>query len=278
MHSTLNPKQDDPRRVLVSRVDEELAHTYEQIVHVDAQIARAEEQLSKLEHDAARHPSDDPRTRMNTLRPAVRGKRPSLGGRVVRGFTALMLTACICVAAIVWQSSYGDAAKQIIARWAPQLVATSSLPLENPGFPAQPSSPTAPVVTEQTASPQAAPPAQTASQDVAPTAAPVSPEMAQLLQTMARDLADVEQEIKQLKASQEQMASDNAKAVEQLKAGQEQMTRLIATASEQNLRPKTSAPPPRPIATPTRKPVPTLPSQQARERAQAPMRLQPDEQ
>ena len=86
---------------------------------------------------------------------------------------------------------------------------------------------------------------------------------------MARNLANVEQQIEQLKASQEQMASDNAKTVERLKASQEQMARLVAKASEQNLRPKTSAPPPRPIATATRKPVPTLPSQQARERAQA---------
>ena len=71
------------------------------------------------------------------------------------------------------------------------------------------------------------------------------------------------------------MASDNAKTVEQLKASQEQMTRLVAKASEQNLRPKMSAPPPRPIATATRKPVPTLPSQQTRERAQAPIQLSP---
>ena len=39
-----------------------------------------------------------------------------------------MLTACICVAAIVWQSSYGDAA--IIATWAPQRVVTSSPALD----------------------------------------------------------------------------------------------------------------------------------------------------
>jgi hypothetical protein len=95
---------------------------------------------------------------------------------------------------------------------------------------------------------------------------------------MARDLANVQQQLEQLKASQEQMASDNAKTVEQLKASQEQMTRLVAKASEQNLRPKMSAPPPRPIATATRKPVPTLPSQQTRERAQAPIQLQPDDQ
>jgi len=277
MHSTLNPKQTDPQRVLVARVDEELAHTYEQIAQVDEEIARAEKRLSELEHDIPRHSSDHPQTRMNTRRPVTQDSRPSRVGRSVRGFTALMLTACICVAAFVWQSSYGDAARQIVARWAPQLVSTTS-PLQNPGLPAQPSPPNARVVAAQTASPQAAPLAQTASQDVAPTAAPLSSDLAQLLQTMARDLANVEQGIEQLKASQEQMASDNAKAVEQLKASQEQMTRLIAKASEQNQRPKTSAPPPRPIATPTRKPRPTLPSQQARERPQAPIQLQPDDQ
>ena len=277
MHSTLNPKTD-PQRVLVARVDEELAHTYEQIAQADEQIARAEEQLSKLEQDAARYPPDHPQTRTNTLRPAVLGNRPSPGGPATRGFIGLLLAACIGVAAFVSQSSHGDAARQIIERWAPQLVLTTSLPLQNPGLRPQPSPPSARVVAAQTASPQAVPLTQTASQDVAPTAAPASPELAQLLQTMARDLANVEQQIERLKASQEQMASDNAKAVEQLKASQEQMTRLIAKASEQNKRPKTSAPPPRPIATPTRKPRPTLPSQQARERAQAPIQLQPDDQ
>jgi uncharacterized phage infection (PIP) family protein YhgE len=161
----------------------------------------------------------------------------------------------------------------MVARWAPQLVSTSSRPLESAGLPARPSPPTVGVVAAQAASPQAAPSAQTASQDAAPAAAPVSSELAQLLQTMARDLATVEQGIEQLKASQQQMASDNAKAVEQLKASQDQMTRAIAKASEQNLRPKTPVPPPRPIASPTRKPVP-----QTRQRAQVPMQLEPEEQ
>jgi hypothetical protein len=72
-----------------------------------------------------------------------------------------------------------------------------------------------------------------------------------LLQSMARDLATLGQGIEQLKASQEQMA------------------RVIAKASEQNLRPKISVLPPRPTAIPTRKPVPTLPSRQAAARPQA---------
>jgi hypothetical protein len=266
MNSAPNREAIDPNDVLVARADERLAHAYEQIARADEQLARVTEQLSNLEHDTPRHPS------------VVLGRGPSRGRPALRGLIALLLAACIIVAAFVSQSSYGDAAKLTIARWAPQLILTSSLPLENPGLPAQPSPSTVQVAAAEPVPPQPTPSAQTASQGVASTAAPVSPELAQLLQTMARDLANVEQGVKQLKASQEQMASDNAKAVEQLKASQEQMTRLIAKASEQNLRPKTSAPAPRPIATPTRKPVSTLPSQRARERAQAPVQLQPEEQ
>ena len=253
MDTTLNPKQTDPRHVLVARADKELAHVYEQ-------IARADEQLFKLEYDATR--------------PAVPAKPPLLGGQAVRGFTGLMLTACICVAAFVWQSSYGDAAKQIIARWAPQLVPISSRSLENPGLSAQLSPPTVQAAAATTAPPQPAPLVQTASEDVAPTTAALPPELTQLLQSMARDLATVGQGIEQLKASQDQMARDNANAVEQFKASLEQMARVNAKASEakaseQKLRPKISALPPRPTATPTRKPVPTLPSPRAAAQTQA---------
>jgi acetyl-CoA carboxylase alpha subunit len=91
-----------------------------------------------------------------------------------------------------------------------------------------------------------------------------------MLQMMARDLANVEQgieqlktsqerttsdnvrAIEQLKTSQEQMARDNAKAIEQLKASQEKMASFIAKVSKPNLQATTSAPPSRPIATPTR--------------------------
>ena len=220
--------------------------------------------LGKLEHDSARNPS------------AALGRLPSRGRPTLRGLVGLLLAACIFITAFVSQSSHG--AKLIFARWAPQLILTSSLPMEKPGLSGQPSPSAVQLAAAGPVAAQPTPLAQTAPQDVAPTAAPVSPEVAQLLQTMARDLANVEQGIEQLKASQEQMATDNAKAVEQLKASQEQMTRLIAKASEQNLRPKASAPPPRPIASPTRKPVPMLPSPQARAPPRAPMPLQPEEQ
>jgi hypothetical protein len=280
MHSTLNPKHTDPRNVF-AHVNEEIARAYEQIALADEEIART------LAQDVASHPSN-PVTRMT-------GDRPAIGSPAVRGFVGFLLAACIGVAAFGWQSSYGDAAKQIVARWAPQLVLTSSPPPENPGLLEQPSPPTLQASTANALPSQPAPLAP-APEGVAPIAAALSPESAQLLQSMSRDLAIVGQEIEQLKAgmeqiktNQEQMARDNARAAEQFKASQEAMARDIAKASEakaseakaseakaseakaseakaseQSLRHKISAPPPRPIATQTRKPVPILPPPQAR--------------
>jgi hypothetical protein len=258
MQPTLNPKQThDPQDVLVIAPDVVL-------------VAPTDEGLSNPAHDAVRSASD-PLTRTGsgfpagptvppvdtTFRPAavdnIPHDRPSIGGRAVRGFIGLLLAACIGVAALAWQSS-GDVAKKIIARWAPQLVLTSWLSQENPAAPAQPAPPAVEAAATNAAPPQPAPPAQAAPAGVAPAAA-LSPDSAQLLQSMARDLATVAQEVEQLKAS-----------IEQLKAGQQQMSRDVAKASEvkaseakasePNLRPRMSAPPPRSAAAPARKPIP----------------------
>src|SRR6266700_1891451 len=160
MNSTPNPKSIEPNDVLVARADERLAHAYEQIARADEQLARVTEQLSELEHDAARQPS------------AVLGRGPSRGRPALRGLIGLLLAACIFVAAFVSQSSYGDAAKLIAARWAPQLILASSLQLEKPGLPAQPSPSTFQLAAAEPVRPPPTPSAQTTSQDAAPTAAP----------------------------------------------------------------------------------------------------------
>jgi hypothetical protein len=236
MHSTLDPKQtDDPHDFLVVAPDV-------------VRVAPADEELSKLLRDAARHLSDQQtHTRSDlpagppvppvdtTFRPAavngvqVPGHRRSIGRPAVRAFTALLLAACISAAGIAWQS---DAAKKMIAKLATQLVMTASLPPEKPGLSAQPTPPA--VETAAAAPSQPAALAQSAPEAVAPTAAAPSVESAQSLRTMAHDIASVGQEIEQLKAS-----------IEQLKASQQQISRDVAKASEQNLRPRISAPPPR---------------------------------
>ena len=210
----------------------------------------------------------------------VPGRLPLRGSSALRGLIGLLLAACIFAAAFASQSSYGGVAKQIIAQWAPRLVSTSLLPPNEPELAAQ-ASPSSP----QTVAAEPMPPtpsAQTARQELGATAASLSPELAQRLQTMASDLSNLEHEIEQLKTSQEQMARDNASAIEQLKASQEQMARdnaksgeqlkatreqmvnFIAALSEQNLQPKTTAPRSRLADTSTRKPAWKRPPPQAR--------------
>ena len=117
----------------------------------------------------------------------VPGERGSIGKSAVRAFTALLLAACLGLAAIAWQSS-GNVAKQIVAKWAPKFILTSLLPaLENPGLPEQPSPPTVQASAAKAAPPQPAPLAQTAPEGVAANAAALPPESA-LLHSMALDL------------------------------------------------------------------------------------------
>src|SRR6266478_1229310 len=249
MHSTLNPKQtDEPHDFLVVAPDIVL-------------IAPADAELSSLAPDAMRYPSD-PQSHIgsdfsagiavppvDTFRAAavnnvqVPGERGSIGKSAVRAFTALLLAACLGLAAIAWQSS-GNVAKQIIAKWAPKFILTSLLPaLENPGLPEQPSPPTVQASAAKAAPPQPAALAQTAPEGVAANSAALPPESAQLLHSMALDLATARQEIEQLRAKQ--------------------MSRELAKDSKQNLRPKISAPPPRSAAAPARKPMPPFPPRQA---------------
>jgi gas vesicle protein len=227
---------------------------HDEIGRPDEQLSRLEEQLSKLGQNAAR-PRSGP-VGMNRFRPAVSGDRPLLGGWALRGVTGFLLAACVGVAVITWwQSDYRNAAK---------------------------AAPSQPAPLAQTAPPAALSPELTQlHQSIARDFAAVGQAIEQLKasqEQMARDNANVAEQLKasqeqtvrviaqvseQFKASQEQMARDNANVAEQLKASQEQLARVIAQLSEQKARPRISALPPGPTATPTRKPVPTLSSPQA---------------
>ena len=257
MSSTSTPKAIEPHNALMARADEQLAHAHEQIARAGEELARLSEQLAKMESKAARPPSAGPGPQSPPRRPAL------------RTLVGLPLAACIVVAVLVLQSSYGGGAKLVVARWAPQFVSTPSLPPENAPLPAQP----APSIVQLAAAAEAAPPqatplAQTAPQDATPTATAALADHTQLLQRMARDLANVERNIEQLKANQQQIASDNSKAIEELKASQEEIKRVLAKVSEQNL-PKASPPPTQPAAT-LHKPERTHHSPYARARPRIP--------
>ena len=150
MNSTTAPKTAEPDDALAARADERLVHAYAEIARADEQLARLNEQLSRLEHDGAQHPS------------AVVGNPPRRGRPALRGVIGLLLAVCIFVGAFVSQSSYGDAAKSTIARWAPQL--TSSLWMEKPGDPAQTNPSAVQLAAATPGLPQPPPSAQTAAQ------------------------------------------------------------------------------------------------------------------
>jgi hypothetical protein len=266
MHSTLNPNQTDPDDVLVITPDVVLAARPDR-AH-DA-MSRASDSQAHMASDFSAGPSVLPVD--TTFRAAavnnvqVPGDRPSIGARAIRACIGFLLAVCIGVASIVWQS-YGDTAKQIVARWVPQFALTSSSPQENPGLPEQASSPPGQASAANAAAAQPASPGRTAPEGAASTSAALSPESTQLLQSMAGDLAHAEQEIEQLKASiaqltasQQQMSRDVAK-VSEAKA---EAKVAEARVSEQNLRSRLSAAVRRSAAASARKPMPPYPPSQA---------------
>jgi hypothetical protein len=168
--------------------------------------------------------------------------------------SAVMLIFAICsaAAAAAWQQ-HGDAAKQMIASWAPTFALGSSPTPETAGQ-AEPPAVQASVADQ--APPQPAAPAQPPASAV-PSAAAPSPDTVQSVQSMGRDLAAMGQQIEQLKAS-----------IAELKANQQAMARDVAKPSEVRTsvaspRSKMSAPPPRSAAAPSRRPMPAYAPVQA---------------
>ena len=264
MQSTPNPKQsDDPHDFVVVAPDA-------------VTVAPAHDEIATLLHDAARHLSES-QTRTasgfpacppvppvdTTFRPAavddveVASPRRSIGRGAVRAFTALLLAGCIGATAFAWRS-WGDAAEKKVATWATQFVMTASLPPEksDPSAQAAPAAVQADAANAAPAQPTTS--AQSAVAAIVPTAAAASPDSAQLLQSMARDLASLGQEVEQLKASIEQIKASQQTSRDAARASE-------AKASEQNLRPRISAPPPppRPAVARAPKPPPPLPPMQA---------------
>lgn len=280
MDSTVKPEATGAHDLLLVRGDDKPTSDYEKVVREE--LARVQERLAKLASARAAEPPKseiapvalDPKMldpKLTTFRAAaagnvdVSGQSHSLRRAMMSGVTALALALGAAGAAVAWQSPYADTPKAMIAHWAPQIASLLSLPLnkaaptESAPAPVQtaaaadtaPSTPPAPVQSPaQDAAPAAAPPQDSATAAPPVATAPPGPDVPQLLQSMAHDLASLEQGMEQLKANQEQLTRDNAKLAEQLKVNQEQMARLIA--HEPVVRSRVA---PRPAAAAVRRPV-----------------------
>jgi chemotaxis protein histidine kinase CheA len=254
MDSLAGLPQADRHDELVKRADEKIANAREQITRADEQIARVHEELSRLESVARSHPADTGAP-APTFRPVVPDRRSSRGRPVMRVLVSLLLAAFICVAAFAWRSPYGDAARSMLARSAPE-VAQATLPSQTvTALSAQPASST--IQTAAGEQPSQQEPSAQPTQPSEAKNAEISPELVQTLETMARDLANLQQAVQQLRTSQDQVASDSVKAVEQLKDNQEQMARVLARLVEQSMQARTPAAAPRPATPATRTPVAT---------------------
>jgi hypothetical protein len=268
MHSTPNSEQVDPSVISLAPDDERLVSDEQTVREA---LARVHERPSNAAPDTA----------SISLDPEVTSFRPNATGgssgirTAIRGIFGAFLVGLIGSGAFAWQSSYGHAARQIVAELAPQLIPSSLLAGSKSEPEAQPSSATAQAATADAAQPaadasdanaaqpaaaqqQPAIPAQTASpaaaqaavQDAATaTASSSPPDQSQLLQTMARDLAAARQKIADLETSQQQLARDNAATAAQLKTAQDQVARLLAKSPEPKI---SEAKPPEPAPSGTK--------------------------
>jgi len=173
-----------------------------------------------------------------------------------RGFARYLVAICIGAAATLAWLSYGEAAKQIIATRAPELGWSPETKQMIAGWIQQLGWTKPPAGAESSAvrssvpeTPQAAPVAQTAQENVAPKA-PAAPSIdPEQMHQIALDLAALRQTVEQLAAGQDQMG----RVIDRLQGA---VAEILIKIPE--------PPPPLPIAAPARKPAavrpPTAPS------------------
>lgn len=179
---------------------------------------------------------------------------PAPRARSGRGVVLVLLTVCAGgVAAAAWHS-YGGEAKQRLSHFVPQLLPSALVPTQNAstaqsqdttsqiaepspadnGAPVQEAGTAVPATPPQPVTTAATPAATSSAAQAAP-----SSELAQSIETMAREISSLKQ------------------TVEQLQAGQQQLSRDVAKITEQKARGKVTAQAPKPAPSPRPQHAPT---------------------
>jgi len=179
--------------------------------------ARADRTAAEADRRSSQRPPDvalpkiDPEYRSQAPSGLVgSGERSAVATWAVRTILAVLFAVGSAVAAAAWQS-YGDQAQEVIAHWMPRISLVSSADKDATAQPAASS----PQETAAAAAPQAQ------EHTTGSLGGTMSQEQAQLLQSMAHDLAALSQQISDLRTS-----------LAQLKTGQEQMARDMARVAE----------------------------------------------
>ncbi len=251
MDSTSTPKATEPDDAPIARADERLAHAYEQITRADEKLAQLSEQVAKMERDTApRPPFSVERPPSTTERPpSVEFGPPSPPRRpALRTLVGLALAACIIVAALVLQSSYGGRPGWLpVGSRSPFQLHCPRIIRRLPHSPLHPPFNWLPQIQQYRNQRPWRRPHHNKTRRRRPRrrASRSEPSCCKRWRATWRSW---QRTVEQLKASQQQMAGDNAKAIEQLKASQEELKRTLAKVSEQNVS-KASPPPTQPVAT-----------------------------
>lgn len=184
----------------------------------------------------------------------VAARRPT-GSWAKSAVTVFLFALFSAFAAAGWQT-YGDTARQMIADWAPSFTSASSPPSEKTMSAGPSDAPAVAAAATDPSPPSGTALAQPAESAIPATAAP-TPDTAQSIQSMARDLAAMGQQVEQLKASiAELKASQQAMAAaktSEVKPSETKPSEIRTSAP--NPRPRMSAPPPRSAVAPARRPV-----------------------
>src|SRR5690242_13956513 len=150
----------------------------------DRANAEADRRASPRQPDLS-SPKIDPEFRSAAADLGAAGQRSRFATWAVRTVLAVLFAVGSAVAAAAWQS-YGDEAQEMIAHWMPRISLVSNADKDASPQPAA-------GATQETA---ASAPAQEAAVPAASAAAAgMSPEQAQLLQSMAHDVAALSQQI-----------------------------------------------------------------------------------
>lgn len=267
MHSTLKPRDSDPHDdftiapdvVPAAWADKVLADiTRDATSHPDAGSAASDRQPAAASGGAAAAPTVDTTfraTATDDIRVAVEQPSTRRWGR--SAVMVVMFALCSALAAAAWQH-YGDAARQMLAKWTPPFGLTSSPP-EKTGLAEQADTPAVQPTVAGQATPQGASSTELPAGVAA--AATIPPPDAAQLQLMARDFAAMAQQVEQLKVS-----------IAELRVSQQAMARDVAKTSESrpaeikpsvpNPRPRISAAPLRSAAAPPHRPLSAYPSAQ----------------
>jgi hypothetical protein len=239
------------------KFDQELRVSVDALLHPSPSLKpELDDLLSTISHHLDEEVSERKKIYNRLL--AIQSEMERLASR---GFTRYLVALCIGVAAILAWQSYGEAAKQLIAKRAPELGWSPEAKQVIANWMQQLGWTKSPVVEGK-----AAPVTQTAPEmiaSMAPAAPSLNPQQVQQIET---DIASVRQAV-------ERHLANVRESVEQLAASQDEMMREITKlqAANQEILEKIPAPPPKRPA-PARKPTPTA---QPSSRTSIPLHLPP---